>query len=104
MKKVIVGSLVTLFLATAVFAAQQITSPIGNNTSTMTVPVSTGVKFSYNGTSSNYVLNTWHANGTYSFGTSAGDVKMYKCEGTGKYLETVPSGSQTVVWDSWQAQ
>jgi hypothetical protein len=49
-----------------------------------------------------YLLGTYHTSGSQTFGTSAGDTKVYRQTGTSVPLpDTVPTGSATADFTGW---
>jgi len=66
------------------------------STSTTQVKGSKGVVISYNGVQQGYVLGSYHTSGTQTFGTSSGDTKIFKANGTNVTLPTtIATGSET---------
>lgn len=78
---------------------------IGTSTNTYTVKGSKGVTVTYDGAAQGYVLGSYHTSGTQTFGSSSGDTKIFKSDGTNATLpSTIPTGSESATWGSgWAA-
>ena len=101
MKKIILILASVLMFASSAFAVN-----IGGTTSSMAVTLSNGVSINYTGAATGYIFSTYHSSGTFTFGTSSGDTKIYKAAGTNVTTAAAPTGTATGVWDAtkWSAQ
>lgn len=108
MKKIMFTMLFVLATTSAAFAAAQ-SGDASNGltvgaTRTTVVKGSKGVTVSYNGVQQGYILGAWHTSGTQTFGTSAGDTKIFKADGTAASLPTtIPTGSATATFTGFTA-
>jgi len=105
MGKIFSAVLIIAVAATASYAAYGASDAsngqtVGSGPNQATVRSSKGVYVEYipePTAGQGYVLGTYHGSGTLTFGTSAGDTKIYKQDGTGKNVPaTVPTGTATV--------
>ena len=100
MKKTILISASILMFASSAFA-----QTLGSGTSTMNVTLSSGVTAAYTGSASGYVLTTVHSSGTFVFGTSSGDTRIWKSSNTGVALPSTPVGTASAGFaGDWKEQ
>ncbi len=103
MKKTILTILSVLIASTSAFAAATVGDASNGltigSTATTVVKGSKGVTVSYDGVAQGYILGAWHTSGTQTFGTSSGDTKIFKADGTAVTLPTtIPTGSASATF------
>jgi hypothetical protein len=109
MKKIIFAFITVLFAASISFASYEAVDGTGKtlgSTKSTVVKGSKGVMVDFVADSAGqgYVLGAYHSSGTQTFGTSSGDTKVYKQDGTGVTIpSTAPTGSNTANFSAWTA-
>ena len=102
MKKIILISAALLFAATSAFATNTVTTGTGAlgsaSSATMTITTSNNVVITYNGTATSYALGAANVNGTFTYGTSSGDTKVFKASGSSVAIPAAPAGTATATW------